>query len=145
LNATTPESKAARGAGWWSAALISTALPALNFFWLQNLSNRWFPASAMLPQTITSGVMTWAVGNALLTVILVGGWHLISNQKRGARLEHYGLEPGGTLASAAQLAVALIAFVYGLLTLTDFFFKTDFRFWIVALKLMSPLPSTCRC
>jgi hypothetical protein len=103
------------------------------------LGARTFPASAFFPQTVTSGLMTWALGNAVIAAALFGAWHALINRKSGAASEHYGLATRGDLSLALQLAVALIAFIVALLALSDFLFKIDFRFWVVALKLPSTL------
>lgn len=139
LKATPAPSKGVNGGGWWLSAAAFIAIPVVTYFWLYNFGTRTFPASAFFPQTVTSGLMTWALGNAVIAIVLFGAWHLLSNKKSGAIKEHYGLAARGNLSIALQLAVALIAFVVALLALSDFLFKIDFRFWVVALKLPSLL------
>lgn len=62
----------------------------------------------------------------------------------GAGARSYGLRAhnGRTLAlfgKAVLFAVTVVAGVYTLLALCDGLFNTDFRFWVVALKLLSIL------
>jgi hypothetical protein len=139
LHRPPSETKALSGSGWWLGATLTVAVPILTYFRFQNLGTQWLPASAWFPQTITSGLMAWALGNAAITLALFSAWHLFSNRKRGATLTSYGLAPSGNLALAAQLALALIGALYLTLALCDFFFKIDYRFWVVALKLPSVL------
>jgi pimeloyl-ACP methyl ester carboxylesterase len=124
--------------GWWLSAALSMAIPVASYFWLYNFGTRTFPASAFFPQAVTSGIVIWAFGNALIALLLFGAWHVVANRSAGAARANYGTDPR-SLALALQLAVALIAWVAALLALCDFLFKIDFRFWVVALKLPSLL------
>ena len=132
-------SKGIHGGGWWVSAVLFMAIPVVSYFWMYNFGTRTFPATAFFPQAVTSGLMTWALGNGLIAAALFGVWHASINRRAGATSEHYGLATRGSLSLALQLAVALIAFVGALLVMSDFLFKIDFRFWVVALKLPSLL------
>ncbi|MBC8170269.1 MAG: alpha/beta fold hydrolase [Anaerolineae bacterium] len=144
LQSPMPEAKGMTGNAWWGAVLLTLAIPALTFFWLQNQANSWLPASAFFPQTITTGIMTWAVGNALITLILFLIWHFQVNGKAGATPDHYGVTWGGKInpmliLRSLLLAITVIFGVYVLLALSDWAFKTDFRLWVLALKPMNIL------
>jgi pimeloyl-ACP methyl ester carboxylesterase len=149
------------GRGWWLGALITVAVPALTFFQLQHTGNDWIKASPLWPQNITIGIMAWAVGNGLITLVLFLLWHFGLNRKNGATFANYGVTwsgspqtatPATTPASTSAktwnwgaigksllLAVCIIVPAYLLLALSDYFFKTDFRIWVLAVKLMSPV------
>ncbi len=142
LRQPVPASKGATGMGWWVAALIALVIPALTFFWLQNQGNQWLPASAFFPQTITTGIMVWAVGNGLISLVLFLVWHFGMNNKSGATAEHYGLAwTGGFSLGKFFKAIVLAASVIGLamvvVATVDWVFKTDFRLWVLALKSMN--------
>ncbi len=138
LRAPLPEFKGARGIGWAVAAVITIAIPAISFFWLQNQGNALLPASAFFPQTITTGIMAWAVGNAVITLVLLLIWHFASNRKNGATAAHYGIALGvRRILKTLALAICVIFGVYMLLSISDWMFKTDFRLWVVALKPMN--------
>ncbi len=138
LQAPLPTSKGATGMAWWVAAALTIAIPALSFFWLQNNGNQWLPASAFFPQTITTGIMVWAVGNGLITLVLFLVWHFTSAQKAGATKESYGVSLNlRVILKSLALAVCVIFGVYMLLAISDWMFKTDFRLWVVALKPMN--------
>jgi hypothetical protein len=87
-------------------------------------ANNYIKASAYLPQGITNQIATWAVVNAVLTLVL-----LYFAPKRTPR--------SGIVVPSILIAVATVAIGYLSLWLADLAFKIDFRFWIVALKLMS--------
>jgi hypothetical protein len=120
---TMPEHVAA-GGGRWTAAFVLTALiPALTYYPALALAGSLKP-SIWLPQGITNQIMVWAVINALITLALMP-----FAPKRASRI--------GTVGPSVLIAVATIIVCYAALWLADLLFKVDFRFWIVALKLMS--------
>ena len=79
--------------------------------------------SAFLPQGITNQIMVWALINALITLALM-------RSRRSA-------PAAPDRRPSILIAVATVAIGYAALWLADLVFKIDFRFWIVALKLMS--------
>ncbi|MBZ0283100.1 MAG: alpha/beta fold hydrolase [Anaerolineae bacterium] len=144
LSEPLPAAKPVTGMGWWIAAALTIAIPAITFFWLQNQAATWFPGSAFWPQSITTGIMTWAVGNGLITLVLFLIWHFQVNRKNGATAENYGITWSsglvwGKIAKSLGLAVCVVGLAYLLLAISDALFKVDFRLWVLAVKLMSPL------
>ncbi len=142
LVAPVPVSKGLKGWGWWVGALLAAGIPILTFFWLQNNAATWFPTSAFWPQNITTGIVTWALGNGLISLVLFGLWHFFLNKKTGATLDNYGLLWDGSIkwgkiAKSLLLAVVVIVPAYLLLVLCDQVFKIDFRLWVLAFKGMS--------
>jgi pimeloyl-ACP methyl ester carboxylesterase len=139
LRRPLPEWRAVSGPGWWIAAIIMVAIPALTFFFFQNLAADLLDLPTRFwPQNITTGIMFWAVGNGLITLVLFVIWHLASNRRAGAAGANYGL---GFDLFGRSLFLAVLVFLgtYSLLVISNYFFATDFRFWVVAWKLMSPL------
>lgn len=142
LKQAVPAFKGATGVGWWVAALIALVIPALTYFWLQNQGGEWIPASAFFPQTITTGIMVWAVGNGLISLVLFLVWHIAMNRNNGGTAAHYGVtwQQGfslGKLFKALVLAASVVGLAFGVVTLVDWAFKTDLRLWVLALKPMS--------
>ncbi len=139
-----PEFRGISGPGWWLAALLTTAIPALTFFPLQHLADAPWAPTALFPQNLTTGIMFWALGNGLITLVLFLLWHFFLNKKTGATADNYGLTwrerlNGMKIWRSFLLALAIAAFGYLQLLLVDFFFKTDFRWWVLAIKPFSPL------
>lgn len=142
LRAALPEFKGVKGGGWWIAAVLTLAIPAITYFWLQNRGNELLPASAFFPQTITTGIMSWAVGNGIITLVLFLIWHFMSNRAAGATIDHYGLTWNKRfdlrlILKSLAFAICVIFGVYMLLAIADWVFKIDFRLWVLALKPMS--------
>ncbi len=121
---TMPEHVAADGRRWTVAFLLSAFIPALTYYPAFALAGTFVTPSAYLPQGITNQIMVWAVINALITLALMP-----FAPKRASR--------AGIIGQSVVIAIATVLIGYAALWLADLVFKIDFRFWIVALKLMS--------
>ena len=121
---STPDQTAASGRRWITAFALSAFIPALTYYPAFALGGTFVTPSRVLPQGITNQVMVWAVINALITLALIP---LVP--KRTHRTDLIG----------PSILIALLTIIagYAALWLADLVFKIDFRFWIVALKLMS--------
>jgi pimeloyl-ACP methyl ester carboxylesterase len=115
---------APRDRAWWTALLLTALVPALLYYPVLAFANNYIKASPYLPQGITNQIATWALVNAALTLVL-----LYFAPKRTPR--------SGIIVPSILIAAATVAIGYLSLLLADLVFKIDFRFWIVALKLMS--------
>ena len=116
-------------------------VPIITYYWLQNQAEVIFELpTPLFPQNITTGIMVWAVGNGLITLVLFLIWHFTSNRDLERPAASYGLAlSGGRILKALLLAVLVVGFAYALLLLVYEIFKVDFRFWVVAVKPMSAL------
>jgi pimeloyl-ACP methyl ester carboxylesterase len=121
---TMPEHVAASGRRWTAAFILSAFIPALTYYPAFALASTFVKPSVYLPQGITNEIVVWAIINALITLALMK-----LAPKRASRM--------GIITPSILIAVATVAVGYAALWLADILFKIDFRFWIVALKLMS--------
>ena len=121
---TMPPHKAAEGRRWTAAFILSAFLPALTYYPAFALGGTFVTPSAYLPQGITNQIMVWALINGLIALALMP-----FAPKRASR--------AGVIGPSILIAVASVVIGYAALWLADLAFKIDFRFWIVALKLMS--------
>jgi pimeloyl-ACP methyl ester carboxylesterase len=121
---TMPEHTAASGRRWTTAFILSAFVPALTYYPAFALGGTFVKPSALLPQGITNQILVWAIINGLITLALMR-----FAPKRASR--------SGIVLQSAVIAIASVAIGYAALWLADFALKIDFRFWIVALKLMS--------
>src|SRR6202011_4378818 len=112
------------GHRWTTAFVLSAFIPALTYYPAFALAGTFVKSSALLPQDITNQIMVWAVINALITLALMR-----FAPKRASR--------AGIVGPSIVIAIATVLIGYAALWLADLAFKIDFRFWIVALKLMS--------
>jgi pimeloyl-ACP methyl ester carboxylesterase len=121
---TMPPHAAAIGRHWTTAFILSAFIPALTYYPAFALASSFVTPSAFLPQGITNQIMVWAVINGLIALALMP-----FAPKRASR--------AGIIGPSILIAVASVVVGYAALWLADLVFKIDFRFWIVALKLMS--------
>ncbi len=114
-----------RDSAWWKGFALNTGLPALLFFPTFIAAFLLLPASPWLPQAVTTQITLWAVTSAALS-LLIG---------------RFMRRPDGThqlnWPKSILLAVATVAAGYAALWLVDKLFGTDFRLWVVAVKLPS--------
>lgn len=121
---TMPAHAAASGRRWTTAFILSAFIPALTYYPAFALGGTFVTPSAFLPQGITNQILVWAIINGLITLAVM--WFA---PKRASR--------AGLVGQSVVIALASVAVGYAALWLADLAFKIDFRFWIVALKLMS--------
>jgi pimeloyl-ACP methyl ester carboxylesterase len=121
---TMPEHVAASGGRWTVAFILSAFIPALTYYPAFALARTFVKPSAFLPQGMTNLIVVWAIINALIALALMP-----FAPKRARR--------AGIVGQSVVIAIATVVIGYAALWLADLAFKIDFRFWIVALKLMS--------
>ena len=115
-----------RDKGWWGGLALTAILPALTFFPFFILGMLALKPNAILKQGITNQVLTWAVLGALLTLALGA----IGKRDKPVFTRKLGL--------SLLIGLFSVAAVYGALELVHRLFLVDFRFWVVALKRLSP-------
>lgn len=138
-----PQAMSIAGGGRWVAYLLTFSLPVLTYYAFNHYGNQLLPVNALWPQGVTTGIMAWAVGNSLITLILFVLWHTLSNRKKGGTTDHYGLTRQGepvlpVIGRSFILAAVVVFVIYLLLAFSDWAFTIDFRFWVLAIKLMTP-------
>jgi len=121
---TMPAYTASSGSRWATAFVLSAFIPALTYYPAFALAATFVKPSALLPQGVTNQIVVWAIINALIAMALMP-----FAPKRASR--------SGIIMPSIAIALATIIVGYAALWLADLLFKVDFRFWIVALKLMS--------
>ncbi|MDA8314285.1 MAG: hypothetical protein M0010_03805 [Actinomycetota bacterium] len=94
-----PESRAARGLSWWGGIAVLMLIGPVTFFWFQTWGQKQFPAGSIFPETITTGIVVWAIGDALIGGFLFLVWHFLGARRRPAG-------PRLALASALQESAA---------------------------------------
>jgi dienelactone hydrolase len=125
LRRAPPAGAAVRDARWWRQIAAMALVPAMLFFPAFILVTLAVPPTALLPQTVTTQVMVWALINAGLTLVLL--------RRSGSA----ATPAAPQLWRAALLALATTALGYALLAGIAAWFTVDFRFWVVALKPLS--------
>lgn len=111
---------------WWIFFALTALVPVLTFYSFFRWGGLWLKPSRFLPQGITNQIVVWALLNGIITLALT---------LRFGRSRRFATRwPPSVVISAATIAIG-----YATLLLVDSVFKVDFRFWVVALKLMGPV------
>jgi len=121
---TMPKHVAASGGRWKAAFILSAFIPALTYYPAFALGSAFVMPSAWLPQGVTNQILVWAIINGLIALALMP-----FAPKRARR--------AGLIGPSILIALVTVIVGYAALWLADLAFKIDFRFWIVALKLMN--------
>jgi len=136
-----PENRSMRRGNWLFGAIIFLGLGPVTFYEFQNWGSvTLFPAGGIFPQTITSGIMTWAVADALIGLALFFVWHFTTRKDGRGGLHHYGLgESNGRISAqvigrSALLGVTTIAATYIPVYFFSWAFSSDVRLWIFPIK-----------
>ncbi len=131
-----------QGRQWWISAAIFIAIPALSYFPFQGFASQ-LPTNAWFGQNITTGIMVWAIGNGLISLVLLSAWYfLLGGKMAGSSAASLGLSYPADgrlkfLLLTLLFSAAVVIGLYLLLFINHSLFTADFRFWVVALKLMN--------
>ena len=131
-----PACRGSEGKSWYVAALLTVSIPILTFFPFQAIGSLTIPANSLWSQDITNGILFWMLGNTVISLIMFGLWVKFGN-KNIANLQQLGVGSRRELLRSLGFAMIVIGLLYLLVVFVDFFFLTDFRLWVVALKSMS--------
>jgi dienelactone hydrolase len=125
LAATARPPRDRRDGGWWGWFAVTALVPALTFYPFMLLGAWALPPSRIFPQSISNQVMVWALLNGALAAA--------SSFRAKAPKPRWNTNwPASIL-----IAILIVGVAYLALALSDYLFKVDFRFWVVALKLLS--------
>jgi dienelactone hydrolase len=122
---STP-SRERRDGRWWASFWLSVLVPGLVFLPAMIVAQLAIPPLAAFPQVYTNQVLVWALMTAAVLFVI-------------RRLSRGGSENFSTnwLLSGA-IAIGTVVVGYVSLLVVDRIFHTDFRLWVLALKLLSP-------
>jgi len=111
-----------RDGGWWRSFLLTAIVPALLFFPVFSLTFLAVPPNPVLPQTVATQIALWVLLGALIT-----------------RWTARGAVSGRQSGWGQSIAIGLLSIEagYAALAYIDQRYHTDFRFWVVAVKLPS--------
>jgi pimeloyl-ACP methyl ester carboxylesterase len=137
--------KSAKGIAWWISAIIIVVVPPLTYFTFKEYATKFKIApNQIFPQAITAQLLVWLLLVGVIAVALFLIWHFAFNRKANASASDYGLTWGKNLnwekIGKSFLLAFLVAFVgYLILVFSAWLFTVDFRFWLFAVKPMSPI------
>jgi dienelactone hydrolase len=133
-----------KGLGWfWGGSVVLAIISGWS--WLILANTPWVAAIAFnivpffMPQGAVFFVAFWAAVNAIAAVIVMTVSYLLFGRKNGLDLRASGVLPGWKkFFHGIGLGILVVVAAYGLVFVLDYFFKTDFRWWVIAVKAFTP-------
>jgi pimeloyl-ACP methyl ester carboxylesterase len=129
-----------KGLGWfWGALGVSALISGGSYVWLSQQS--WMQGIAFngTPTIFTQGavffIAAWAAINGLAGLVIMLISYFAFNKGNGMNLKAAGILPGWKKFFQGIGLGAVVVFVaFGIVFLLDYFLKTDFRLWTMAVK-----------
>jgi pimeloyl-ACP methyl ester carboxylesterase len=110
---------------WWTALIASVLISGLGYFPFMILGS-FIPPNVLLSQSISTQVLLWALGTTLLIALL----RLAMRARNHAFATNW--------LPSVMIALATFGVGYLSLVIVTAVFHVDYRFWVLALKPMSP-------
>ncbi|QNO36826.1 prolyl oligopeptidase family serine peptidase [Protaetiibacter sp. SSC-01] len=131
------------GRAWfWGGLVVSALVSGASYIWLsqaQWLSAIAYSGSALVPQGAVFFIAFWAAVNGVAGLVIMGASYLAFGRRNGSDLRASGVLPGWrNLGLGVLLALVTTAAAFTIVFAVDYFFKTDFRLWVLAVKWFSP-------
>ena len=143
LRVTDPAPLAAtsrKGLAWfWGGLVVSALFSGWSYVWLSQQPVMQGIAFNAVPTIFTQGavffIATWAAINGVAGLIIMTVSYFAFGKKNGVDLRAAGVLPGWRkFFHGIGLGAVVVAAGFGIVFVLDYFFKTDFRFWVVAVK-----------
>jgi dienelactone hydrolase len=133
-----------KGHAWfWGGLVVSALFSGVSYILLSQNSFMQYVAYNVGPFFLKQGAVffigSWAALNGIAGLIIMVISYLLFGRRNGQSLTAVGILPGWRrffhgLALAIVVTVAAFAIVF----VVDYFWKTDFRFWVFAIPAFTP-------
>ncbi|RXZ87028.1 hypothetical protein ESP50_08215 [Agromyces atrinae] len=129
-----------RGLAWfWGGLVVSALFSGWSYIALSQAS--WLSpivfngAPSIVPQGAVFFIALWAAINGLAGLVIMTVSYLAFGRRNGVDLRQNGVLPGWkAFFHAIGLAGVTTAAAFTIVFVLDYFFTTDFRFWVIAVK-----------
>ena len=128
---------------FWGGLVVSVLISGLSYLFLSNNATIAGIAFVAMPPLFPQGppffIGVWAAINGLAALIIVALYFALFGKRNGQTLRASGIAIGGRrLLHSIGLAAVVVAAAFGLVFVVDYFFTTDFRLWVLAVKAFTP-------
>jgi dienelactone hydrolase len=133
-----------KGLAWfWGGVVASVIISAVSFVLVTvdpTVSGiGFFGAPPLHPQGPPFFIGVWAALNGIAGLIILAITYNAFGKKNGQTLRAAGVLPGWRkLFHTLGLAAVVVAGAYALVFVVDYFFTTDFRLWVLAIRAFEP-------
>jgi hypothetical protein len=122
---------------FWIGSSVLAILAGIFYLRLSTFANTSRPAFLPQAPTYFIGVWSTAVGLALIVVLVLA--YFLYWKKTNVDPKETGLAIGlMPLLKTLGLAVTVLASAFALVFVADYFFKVDFRFWVLTIRTFTP-------
>jgi pimeloyl-ACP methyl ester carboxylesterase len=120
---------------FWGMQLVSVAFGTILYVPLLTGVKSFTMSRDPWPQSQTWGIGLWAFWCGVFAILLMLLYYYVSGRKNGLNLQERGVKISlGKLGKTILLALIVIGVSYSWVFFADYFFKTDFRIWVLAVK-----------
>jgi pimeloyl-ACP methyl ester carboxylesterase len=120
---------------FWAMLAATAAFGALTYVPILTGVKSFTMSKDPWPQSSPYGVSVWAVICGLFTVVLLVLFYYLYGKKNGFDLSERGVRISlDKLWKTVLLAIITVCVSFGCVFFADYFFKTDFRIWVLAVK-----------
>jgi hypothetical protein len=133
-----------KGLAWfWGGVVASVIISAVSFV-LVTINPTvsgigFFGAPPLHPQGPPFFIGVWAALNGIAGLIILAITYNAFSKKNGQTFRAAGVLPGWRkLFHTLGLAAVVVASAYALVFIVDYFFTTDFRLWVLAIRAFEP-------
>lgn len=123
--------------GWfWGSLLAAAIFATVVYLPILDGAKGHVSVKGLWRQSSPAGIGLWALACGLFAIVSMFINHRIAKKNQTAvNLKDRGVFiPFGKLCKTALLALIVLVVSYGWVFIADYFFKVDFRVWVVALK-----------
>ncbi|MDR2738521.1 MAG: hypothetical protein LBB68_01630 [Treponema sp.] len=128
----------AKGAGlawFWGSLAAGLLFGSVLYMPILGAARGHIAVKTYVPQTSPWGVGLWAFCCGLFSILCMILSYNLYGKKNGFSLKDRGVEISlPALGKTLLLALISVTVSYGLVFFADFFFKTDYRIWVIAVK-----------
>ncbi|MEI3865730.1 alpha/beta fold hydrolase [Microbacterium sp. CCNWLW134] len=146
LRVTEPVPAAAptrKGLAWfWGGLALSVGVSAISYVLLSQAP--WaggiaFGVTNLIAPGVPWFIGIWAAINGLAAIVIMVVSYLVFGRESGQDLRASGVLPGwGRFFQGIGLALVTVVAAFLIVFVLDYFFTTDFRLWVVAVKVFTP-------
>jgi len=126
-----------KGGIFWLFAtlLIGAAFGTLTYLPILRGTDAFRHTTETFRQTQTFGIGMWALACAGFGLVLMAAYYFLIGRNRGVNLHQNGVIISlSNLGKTVLLAFISVAVFFAIVFFADYFFMTDFRIWVVAIR-----------
>ncbi len=124
------------GKKWfWGGLLVSMIISGVLYMPMIKWANGFSTSLGTFHQSSPWSVSAWAAINGVVAIISMFLWYRVSGKKSGFSLRDRGVTlPLVQLGKTLLLSAIVVSVSYAWVFAADYFFKTDFRLWVLGVK-----------